>query len=127
MKKSKVVRIALILGAAAVWAGVIYAFVLTPVQKASLAEECRGCPAPTKMPGPEGEEGYEKLGPPRPGEWRSRFREAPQSFEQYVDGPVTRACPPRTTFYIQPLGGAAARYPEMLERMRVHSEAFFGV
>ncbi|HVE41996.1 MAG TPA: archaemetzincin [Planctomycetota bacterium] len=127
MTKLKVTRIALILAAVAVWAGVMYSFVVKPVQKASQAEACTGCPVPGRTPAPEDEQGYEKLGPPKPGEWRSRFREAPQSFEQYVAGPVNCSCPHRTTFYIQPLGGAAIRYREMLERMRVHSEAFFGV
>jgi archaemetzincin len=110
-----------------VWAGAMYALVVKPVRKASESEDCGGCPAPTRTPAAESDEGCEKLGPPKPGEWRSRFREEPQSFEQYVAGPVNRACAHRTTFYIQPLGGAATRYREMLERMRVHSEAYFGV
>src|SRR5262249_28260850 len=36
-------------------------------------------------------------------------------------------CPHRTTFYIQPLGDAGSRYREVMERMRVYAEAFFGV
>src|SRR5688500_15374921 len=127
MKKAIVWRFVLFLAAAGLWAGVMYGFVVKPVRQASQAEPCAGCPAPARTPAPEGDEGHEKLGPPMPGEWRSRFREAPQSFEQYVAGPVNWNCPHRTTFYIQPLGGAGARYGEMLERMRAHSEAFFGV
>jgi len=105
----------------------MYAFVVKPVQKASRSEACRGCPVPARIPEPVSDDGYEKLGPPGPGEWRSRFKEAPQSFEEYAAGPVNWSCVHRPTFYIQPLGGAAPRYREMLERMRVHSEAYFGI
>jgi archaemetzincin len=79
------------------------------------------------MPEAASEEGHSRLGPPRPGEWRFSFPEEPQSFEQYAAGPVNRRCAHRTTFYLQPLGGAGARYRETLERMRVYAEAFFGV
>jgi archaemetzincin len=127
MRRTKGTRIAIILALLAVWAGILYSFVVRPVQKASQSEACTGCPLPGRTPAPESEEGYPKLGPPKPGEWRSRFHEAPQSFEEYIRGPVNWACPHRTTFYILPLGAAASRYREMLERMRVHSEAFFGV
>jgi archaemetzincin len=111
MQKRNVWRIGLILALVAVSTGV--AFLLRPVPPAPRVEA--------------EDDGFEKLGPPKPGEWRSSFREAPQSFEQYVDGPVNRRSEKRTTFYIQPLGGAATRYHELLERMRVHSEAYFGV
>jgi archaemetzincin len=127
MRKLKVTRIALILAAVAVWAGVMYSFVVKPVQKASQAEACTGCPVPGRTPAPEEEQGYEKLGAPKPGEWRSRFREAPQSFEQYIAGPVNwtvRTGRPSTS---SRWARRAIRYREMLERMRVHSEAFFGV
>jgi archaemetzincin len=127
MKKRNVGRIGLILAAVAVWAGILYAFVVKPVRKASQADACADCPVPRRTPGPESDEGYDRLGPPKPGQWRSRFQEAPQSFEAYVAGPVNFSCAHRTTFYILPLGGAAARYREMLERMRAHSEAYFGV
>jgi archaemetzincin len=112
MKKPLVGRIALILAALAVSIGVAFV-VVKPLQ-----------PAP---PSERDDEGFEMLGPPKPGEWRSSFREAPQSFEQYVAGPLNRRSEKRTTFYIQPLGGAATRYREVLEKIRAHSEAYFGV
>jgi archaemetzincin len=78
-------------------------------------------------PAPVAEDGFERLGPPQPGEWRARFKEPPQSFEKYVNGSVNRKSDRRTTFYIQPLGDAGTRYRETLERMRAFAEAYFGV
>ena len=127
MGRTKGTRIALFLAGLVLGAGIMVSWVVRPVQKAPRAEVCTGCPPPRSTPARESDLGYEKLGPPKPGEWRYRFHEAPQSFEQYIRGPVNWACAHRTTFYILPLGAAATRYREMLERMRVYAEAFFGV
>jgi len=91
------------------------------------ADPCSGCPTPSGTPDREGDEGHAKLGPPRPGEWRYSFREAPQGFEDYRNHLVNWKCAHRTTFYIQPLGEASTRYRETLERMRTYVEAYFGV
>jgi archaemetzincin len=91
------------------------------------AKPCRECAAPTASPERESDDGHEKLGPSKPGDWRYRFHETPQDFEDYRRYLVNWKCAHRTTFYIQPLGQARSRYPEMLERMRVYCEAFFGV
>jgi len=72
-------------------------------------------------------DGFQKLGPPKPGEWRAQFREPAQSYEKYIAGAVNRKSDERTTFYLQPLGNAGTAYREMLERMRLYAEAFFGV
>jgi len=73
------------------------------------------------------EDGFTKLGPPKPGEWRYSFKEPAQSYEKYIAGPVNKKSDERTTFYIQPLGSAGKSYKEVLERMRLYAEAFFGV
>jgi archaemetzincin len=91
------------------------------------ANPCSGCPAPSGTPERESDDGHAKLGPAKPGEWRSRFKEAPQGFDDYRACLVNWKCAHRTTFYIQPLGEASARYRETLERMRTYAEAFFGV
>ncbi|MBI3857887.1 MAG: hypothetical protein HY293_19590 [Planctomycetes bacterium] len=88
---------------------------------------CRACPLPSGTAEREDDEGHAKLGPAEPGDWRFRFHEAPQSFEEYRSGPLNWKCSHRTTFYLQPLGGAGAEYRETLERMRLYAEAFFGV
>jgi archaemetzincin len=91
------------------------------------AQACSGCPAPSAVPELEDEAGHARLGPPRPGEWRHSFKEAPQSFEDYRNGPLNQKCAHRTTFYLQPLGDAGTKYRETLERMRIYAEAYFGV
>ncbi|RPH43571.1 MAG: hypothetical protein EHM91_08660 [Planctomycetota bacterium] len=91
------------------------------------AKVCSGCPAPSAVPERENDAGHATLGPAQPGEWRYRFKEAPQSFEDYRTGPLNLKCVHRTTFYLQPLGDAGTKYRETLERMRVYAEAFFGV
>lgn len=82
---------------------------------------------PASPPTGEEEGGVSRLGPPKPGEWRHRFREDEQTFENYIAGPVNRKRADRSTFYLQPLGKADERYRETLERLRIHAEAFFGV
>lgn len=76
---------------------------------------------------PKDEEGFERLGPAQPGEWRHRFKEPLQTFESYSGGLVNRKSAQRSTFYLQPLGEAGDHYREILDRMRVYAEAFFGV
>ncbi|HLY08879.1 MAG TPA: hypothetical protein VKW04_06155 [Planctomycetota bacterium] len=109
------------------WLLLLFFGVLRPLWERSLAGACSLCAAPAAVPGREDEAGFRRLGPPQPGEWRWSSHEAEQSFERYIGGSVNRKCEHRTTFYLQPLGGASARYPELLERMRVHAEAYFGV
>ncbi|MBV8881416.1 MAG: hypothetical protein JO332_15730 [Planctomycetaceae bacterium] len=112
---------------AAVWAAVLYFGILRPLWRRSQAAECAYCPAPTRLPGREDEEGFTRLGAARPGDWRWTFHEPEQTFEGYIGGLVNRKCEHRSTFYLQPLGQASLRYRETLERMRRHAEAYFGV
>ena len=120
-------RRALWFGVGVLWAAVLYFIVVRPVWSRSAVAECRECAAPKAYPEREGEEGFQKLGPPKPGEWRTAFKEPEQSFEKYVGGLVNRRCDHRTTFYLQPLGDASERYKAVLEKLRVHAEAYFGV
>lgn len=90
-----------------------------------LVQDCPSCPRPAKFPDAAPADGFEKLGPPKPGEWRDRFKEEPQSFEQYVRGCANRKCAHRKIFYIQPVGDALAKYRETIERMRAYAEIFF--
>jgi archaemetzincin len=109
------------------WGLVLFFGVLRPVWRRTSADECSTCAAPGMLPDPEGEDGFRRLGPPQPGEWRWSFHESEQTFERYISGPVNRKCAHRTTMYFQPLGKASARYREVLERMRTHAEAYFGI
>src|SRR6185295_5663883 len=120
-------RVWIIAFSAGVWAAVLFFGILRPLWQRSLAAGCERCPASASLPGREDEAGFTRLGPLKPGDWRWTFREPDQSFEQYIAGPVNRKCDHRKVFYLQPLGDAGDRYKEVLERMRVHSQAYFGV
>src|SRR6185369_10046975 len=63
----------------------------------------------------------------KPGDWRHRFHEPAQDFAEYRSTLVNWKCAHRTTFYIQPIGNAGTCYREVMERMRLYAEAFFGV
>ena len=89
-----------------------------------MAAACSKPPAPAAVPD---EAGFERLGPPKPGEWRHSFPEDPQTVEDYVAACANRKTAGRGVFYIQPLGGASTRYRETIDRMRAYAEAFFGV
>jgi archaemetzincin len=67
------------------------------------------------------EEGFERLAPPRRGEWRSLFDEKEQSFDDYVARCANRRTDARSVLVLQPLGS-----PEM-GRMAEYAEAFFGL
>lgn len=68
------------------------------------------------------EEGFERLAPPRRGEWRSLFHEKEQTFEAYARI-ANRKSPARSRFVLQPLGD---RSPGV-DRMAEYAEAFFGL
>lgn len=80
---------------------------------------------PSVPPVPEA--GFARLGPPRPGEWRARFDEAPQSIEDYAARGANRRSPGRSAVVIQPLGETAASHRETLELMREYAEIFLGL
>jgi archaemetzincin len=70
------------------------------------------------------EEGFERLAPPRKGEWRSLFHEPEQTFEDYVARGVNRPGAGRRAFVLQPLGDVAG---PTLDRMVEYAAAFFGL
>ena len=100
-------------------------------------EPCRDCPRSPALPPAEPEAPHERLGPPKPGEWRQIYQEAPQTLEGYVASAVNRRCKHRTTIYIQVLDSRPGRlgfgprseavYPKVVERMREYLEAFYGM
>src|SRR6516162_2411132 len=70
------------------------------------------------------EEGFERLAPPRKGEWRWLFHEPEQTFEDYVARGVKRPTAGRKAFVIQPLGDVPG---PALDRMVEYAAAFFGL
>lgn len=72
------------------------------------------------------EEGFERLTPPRRGEWRSLFHEEEQTVDEYMaqSAPLeTNRC----AFVLQPMGEVGRRHLALLNRMREYAEAFFGM
>jgi archaemetzincin len=73
------------------------------------------------------DEGFERLAPPRPGEWRAAFPdEEPQFVSDYERDLANRASPARRTIYVLPLGRIAATHGPLLETTRAYCAAFFG-
>ena len=125
--KKKLIRAAaLLLFGAGLGAGLL-ALVGRPLRLPVRAKPCRECASPTGTPERESDDGHEKLGPSKPGDWRHRFHEPAQDFADYRATLVNWKCAHRTTFYIQPIGDSATRYRTVLERMRLYAIAFFGV
>ncbi len=91
-----------------------------------MTASCGRTPAPPPPP-PVAEDGFEKLGPPKPGEWLHQFREEGQPFEDYVKECANRRSAGRSTFYIQPLGDARDRHGGTIDLMRDYAERFFAV
>jgi len=126
LKKRMFRAVAFLLFGAALGAGLLL-LLGVPIRPPVHARPCRECVSPSGTPERESDDGHEKLGPAKPGDWRFRFQETPQDFDDYRRFLVNWKCDHRTTFYIQPLGEAGTKYREMLERMRVYAEAFFGL
>ena len=102
------------------------------------ASPCAHCaPSNPPAPPPEPEALHERLGPPKPGDWRSAYDEPAQSFEAYASSAANRRCPHRKTIYLQPWTSPPGRlgfspvceaaYPQVVERMRVYLGTFYGV
>src|SRR5262245_2757894 len=64
---------------------------------------------------------FERLAPPRRGEWRSLFHEKEQTFDDYVARCANRRSDARSTLVLQPFGS-----PRM-GRMAEYAEIFFGL
>jgi archaemetzincin len=109
---------------------------IRPAREAPGCVECRSRPA-VPPPAPVSDDGFEKPGAPRPGDWLAVVREPGQTFEEYIAACANRRCPHRTTIYLQPLEvppnrrsyvvGADERHARALETLREYAEAFFGV
>jgi len=69
------------------------------------------------------EEGFERLAPPRKGEWRSLFDEKEQTFDDYVARCTNRRTAARSLLILQPLG----RPLPVLDKMAEYAEIFFGL
>jgi len=69
------------------------------------------------------EKDFERLAPPRRGEWRSLFDEKEQTVDDYVARCGNRRSADRSRLAIQPLGTSVPA----IDRMAEYAEAFFGL
>ncbi len=88
-----------------------------------LAVSC-GRELPPAPPRPA-DEGFERMGPPQPGDWLARFPEEEQTLEDYKADCANRRTRDRARIVLQPLGAGAPADAELLEAMRAYCEAYF--
>lgn len=69
----------------------------------------------------------EALGAPEPGDWRERFTEPPQSFDEYLTTDPTVARDDRRTLYIQPLGSFTPASRRIVDRTSEFLGIYFGL
>jgi archaemetzincin len=74
---------------------------------------------------PLDEKGFERLGPPKAGEWLASFPEIPQTFARYQAAAKVRPTDKRKTIVLQPLGTVTEEQTKVMEAMREYTEIFF--
>lgn len=74
---------------------------------------------------PLDERGFQRLPPPKPGEWLAHYREDPQTLERYKMRATIRPSPDRRTVVLQPLGTFDKEGTQILQRMKEYAEIFF--
>jgi archaemetzincin len=70
---------------------------------------------------------FEKMPPPKPGEWLYAFKEKGQTFAQYKTQIRNRKTSLRDKIYIQPVGTLNQTYKTIIEKMKDYATAFFGI
>lgn len=68
--------------------------------------------------------GFEKMPPPKPGEWLYRFPEKRQTFKQYVDEHPNRPSSKCFRIYLQPIGQFNSNQQEILNKVRDFASIF---
>ncbi len=70
---------------------------------------------------------HERPGSPQPGEWRHRYHESGQTFEQYVENNPTRPTKERRTLVIQPIGPFDPAREKILKQTIDYMARYFNV
>lgn len=70
-------------------------------------------------------EDFEKLSPPKPGDWLYHFPEKGQTFKEYINSVRNKKTKKRNIIYIQPLGKIREHYPDIIEKDKEFLEIFF--
>ena len=74
---------------------------------------------------PDDEKGFARMGPPKPLDWRSFYKEMPQTLERYKIATRVRPTAERRVIVLQPLGEMDAEQRNILEAMREYAGIFF--
>lgn len=80
-----------------------------------------------RIPDPVPEDGFRKMGTPRPGDWLDRFPEERQTFEDYREECRNLVTEERSVFYIRPIGDLTGRERMTVDAMGKFAEIYFGV
>jgi archaemetzincin len=68
---------------------------------------------------------FEKMPPPKPGEWLYEFKEKGQTFEQYVSKNPNRPSSECFRIYLQPIGQFNPQQQDILNKVREFASIFF--
>ncbi|MEW6354731.1 MAG: archaemetzincin [Planctomycetota bacterium] len=83
-----------------------------------------GASAPSGMAGDD-DAGFEKMPPPKPGDWLYVHKEPGQSIEEYRRDCRNRKTKTRRIIYIQPLGEIRRTKADLIETLREYLSIFF--
>jgi archaemetzincin len=87
-----------------------------------------GCAAHAGRSAPSAfEQSFERMGPPRRGDWLAVHPEPRQSFDAYAASHPNRRTETRNRIYIVPLGRVAESEPALLENLAEFLAIFFGM
>ncbi|NOZ19503.1 MAG: hypothetical protein GXP25_00280 [Planctomycetes bacterium] len=80
---------------------------------------------PSGAAGDKDDTGFEKMPPPKPGEWLYVHKEPGQTFEQYKRECSNRKTKERNVIYIQPLGDVFETKTKLIRTLREYLSIFF--
>jgi archaemetzincin len=70
---------------------------------------------------------FEKMKPPKPGDWLARFDEPGQTFDEYVKSKPLRPDKTRSVIVIQPLGVFTDTEKTLMDKLKLFTNAFFQI
>ncbi len=71
------------------------------------------------------DEDWQKMLPPKPGDWLYSFREEGQSFKEYKKFARNKKTSKRNTIYLQPIGENDEMFEQTIRKMKEYAEIFF--
>src|SRR5262245_9307469 len=126
MKRVAVLLVLLVLAAGTWWLARDVQRSGAALERTLLDEQLRGLEAGRRaLWGKYDETGFERLGPPRDGDWLARVPEQGQTFDEYTRGCRNRRRAGREAIVLRPLGPLSARASAALAPIASFTAAFF--